>query len=165
MPPVIAQVLMAAAAVGHQLVSLPHLLGLCDTVAQQSPDSTKVGCVITSSDGDILVTACNDFVHGAAHTEERLQRPMKYSWIEHAERNAIYAAAANGIPLDGTTMFINWWPCIDCCRGIIQSGIRKIVSSKGPDFDCPRWGSQFRVVQEMLDESGIEYKLYENTKK
>ena len=132
---------------------------LCDKVASASPDSTKVGCVITSADGRVLVTACNDFVHGAARTPERLERPTKYYWIEHAERNAIYKAAAAGISLDGAIMYINWWPCVDCCRAIIQSGIAKIVSSRGPDFEHPRWGEQFRIVQQIIEESGIEYKL------
>lgn len=132
------------------------MLALCHQVAQESPDSKKVGCVIASPEDEVLVSACNDFVHGAAQTPERLTRPTKYIWIEHAERNAIYKAAASGIPLEGTTMYINWWPCIDCCRAIIQSGITKIVSSRGPDFDHPRWGDQFRAVQEILDESDVE---------
>ena len=132
------------------------MLTLCQQVAQESPDSKKVGCVITTPEGEVLVSACNDFVHGAAQTPERLQRPTKYVWIEHAERNAIYKAAAAGIPLDGTTMYINWWPCVDCCRAIIQSGVKKIVSSRGPDFNHPRWGEQFRAVQQILDESNVE---------
>lgn len=132
------------------------MLALCHQVAQDSPDSKKVGCVITTPEDKVLVSACNDFVRGAAQTPERLKRPTKYIWIEHAERNAIYKAAATGIPLDGTTMYINWWPCIDCCRAIIQSGIKKIVSSNGPDFDHPRWGEQFRAAQQILDESDVE---------
>jgi len=132
------------------------MLALCQHVAQESPDSKKVGCVITTPQDKVLVSACNHFVHGAAQTPERLQRPTKYMWIEHAERNAIYKAASAGIPLKGTTMYINWWPCIDCCRAIIQSGISKIVSSRGPDFNHPRWGDQFRVVQQILNESDVE---------
>lgn len=134
---------------------------LCDQVAAQSPDSKKVGCVIASPDGEVLVTACNDFVHGAAVTPERLKRPTKYNWIEHAERNAIYKAAAAGIPLKGTTMYINWWPCVGCCRAIIQSGIVRIVSSRGPDFRHPRWGEQFRIVESILNETDIEQVILE----
>ena len=130
-------------------------------MAEDSPDTTKVGCVITSPDGEVLVTACNDFVQGAKQTPERLQRPQKYTWIEHAERNAIYKAASKGVSLEGTTMYINWWPCVDCCRGIIQSGITKIVSSRGPDYNCPRWGGQFEVVREILEESSVQQEIYE----
>ena len=130
-------------------------------MAAQSPDSTKVGCVITSPEGEILVTACNNFVDGAKKTPARLQRPCKYTWIEHAERNAIYTAAAAGVRLTGATMYINWWPCVDCCRGIIQAGITKIVSSKGPDYDCPRWGYHFQLVREILNESSVEQEIYE----
>ena len=139
------------------------MLTLCQQVAQDSPDSKKVGCVITTPEDKVLVSACNDFVHGATQTPERLKRPTKYIWIEHAERNAIYKAAAAGIPLDGTTMYINWWPCIDCCRAIIQSGIKKIVSSNGPDFDHPRWGEQFRAAQQILDESDVEQVIFPPT--
>jgi dCMP deaminase len=135
------------------------MLKYCEEVAQQSPDIKKVGCVITSKSGDILVEACNDFIHGVNQTEERLERPEKYIWIEHAERNAIYKAAAAGISLKDSIIYVNKWPCIDCCRAIVQTGICKIISSAEPDFNHPRWGTHFQSVDTILKETGIEYTI------
>ena len=128
---------------------------LCDQVAAGSADPhRKVGCVIINEDGSVVATGTNKFPEGCGITERRLEKPEKYFWIEHAERNAIYAAAKEGISLQGTTMFINWWPCVDCTRAIIQSGIGKIVAQRRPDFDHPRWGPHFRTSFQMIEEHG-----------
>ena len=133
------------------------MLKQCHVIAQQSPDTNrKVGCVVTNASGHILVSGCNDLVMGAQKTEARCSKPLKYQWIEHAERNAIYAAARNGIPLAGTTMYINWFPCVECCRCVIQSGISKLVSPTRPDTDHHRWGDSFKTALQMLDEVGIK---------
>lgn len=133
------------------------LLKQCETVAQNSPDSNrKVGCIITDSLGNILASGYNDLVVGAQKTDERCCKPLKYTWIEHAERNAIYKAALYGIPLMDTTMYINWFPCVECCRAVIQSGIHKLVAPTRPDTEHHRWGESFQTALQMLDEVGIE---------
>jgi dCMP deaminase len=140
--------------VDHKMQALLHQ---CEVVAQQSPDNNrKVGCIITDSTGQVIVSACNDLIIGAQKTEARCSKPLKYQWIEHAERNAIYAAARNGIPLAGTTMYINWFPCVECCRCVIQSGISKLVSPTRPDTEHHRWGESFKTALQMLDEVGID---------
>lgn len=123
-------------------------------VSTKSKDpSTKVGCVIVGDDNAVLSIGFNGFPRGVAedqykHTpikdslavrEERVlltdrwERPAKYSWIEHAERNAIFNAARHGIKLAGARAYLNWepHPCADCSRALIQSGIVEII---GPDI-------------------------------
>ena len=57
----------------------------------------------------------------------RRDRPLKYLWTEHAERNAFYNAARSGISLNGCILYVNSLPpCCDCARGIIQTGIIEI---------------------------------------
>lgn len=45
----------------------------------------------------------------------------------HAEMNAILYAAKNGIPIDGTTIYVTHEPCDQCLKNIIQSGIKRVV--------------------------------------
>jgi len=51
-------------------------------------------------------------------------------------------------------MYLRWFPCTDCARAIIQSGITDLVCSI-PDFKDERWGEDFKISFEMLKECGI----------
>jgi len=90
--------------------------------------------------------------------DERHERPTKYLWFEHAERNAIYNAASNGTALEGCTMYINSLPpCCDCARAIIQSGIIEVVVNS---FDSPeRWKEQCDIAIGMLKEAKVNIRL------
>lgn len=132
-----------------------RLVELSRHVSEWSKDSTKVGAVIADSEHRVvsmgyngLPSGCNDDI------ESRKERPLKYLYTEHAERNAIYSAAKNGIILAGCTMYLMWFPCADCARAIIQSGIVRVVCSK-PDLDTPKWGEHFKVSLEMFEEANV----------
>ena len=86
---------------------------LAEEIADWSKDrSSKVGCVIVGPSNEIRSTGFNGFPRGVADDiSERLTRPEKYLWTEHAERNAIYNAARAGISLEGCTMYLPWFPC------------------------------------------------------
>ena len=134
----------------------PIFVDACNRVTLNSDDPhRKVGCVITKGD-EIIVEGANKLPHGIKANPNRLERPNKYMWIEHAERTAIYKAAQSGIPLENTTMYLNWWPCVDCCRAIINSGIKKLVVPNRPDFEDEKWGAQFIVTSEMINEVDID---------
>lgn len=89
---------------------------------------------------------------------ERWERPTKYLYVEHAERNAIYNAARVGVSLKGCTAYMNFdpTPCVECTKGLIQSGVLAIV---GPRIPFPgkgkHWEEQLPVAQTMLNESGV----------
>ena len=135
----------------------------CREIAEQSPDDNKrVGCVLVNTNNEIVSEACNDLVDGLECRESRCTRPHKYKWIEHAERNAIYKACREGKSLMNATAYINWWPCVECCRALIQSGIIKVVVPQRPDFNHPHWGDDFRLTFQMFDESGMEYVFLED---
>lgn len=128
---------------------------LCHKISLQSPDpDRKVGCVITDNKNIVLSCGYNDFPNGVNILKERVTRPQKYHWIEHAERNAIYNAVKNGIKLNNSTMYINCFPCVNCSRAIIQSGITNVVTLK-PNLNDSKWGKDFAVSLEMLKESEI----------
>ena len=93
--------------------------------ALRSPDpSTQNGAVIVR-DNVTLGRGFNEFPRGVHYTPERLERPLKYAFVEHAERNAIFDAAQD---LEGSTMYALWAACSDCARAIIQSGIKELVT-------------------------------------
>ncbi|TSA39543.1 CMP deaminase [archaeon] len=161
-----------------------RFLELARVVAGWSKDrSTQVGCVIVSATGNVLSTGFNGFprgcydsaadvLEGLSHrrpgdlspmerdrlrlrVEARHERPTKYAWTEHAERNAIYNAARNGTRLEGATVYVPWFPCTDCMRAIIQSGIAVLVCAS-PNFADPRWGNDFQLSVEMAAEAGLQ---------
>ena len=144
-------------------------------VAEKSKDpSTKVGCVIVGEDNEILSTGFNGFPRGVdegMHEKyigegvkftpnfKRWERPEKYKWVEHAERNAIYNAARNGIRLKNARAYLNWEPipCSDCARAFIQAGIKEIVGPNIP-FGGVGAGIHYHIGQstEMMLESGMK---------
>lgn len=133
-------------------------LQLADTVAGWSKDrSTKVGAVIIDDDNRVLSVGYNGFPVGVNDDlDKRHQRPAKYLYTEHAERNAIYSAARNGISLKGATIVLRWYPCADCARAVIQSGIKTVMCDWVDISNSGRWGSHFIAATEMFNEAGIK---------
>lgn len=133
-------------------------LDVADLVGSWSKDpSTKVGCVIVGDAGQILAQGYNGFPRGVYDDEskvpDRYQRPDKYLWTEHAERNAIYNAARSGTPLVGAHLYVPYYPCADCARGIIQSGIKTVTVGRHA-LDL-RWTDSLDVARIMFQEAGI----------
>lgn len=130
-------------------------LGMAKAVSNNSLDrSTKVGCLILLADGT-LVLSCNGFPPDVKdEVPERHERPAKYKWTEHAERTGIYEAAADGISLRGSVMYLPWYPCCDCARAIIFAGIKELVCY-APNFEDPKWGEDFKIAHQMFVESGV----------
>ena len=129
-------------------------LQLAEHIASWSKDrSTKVGAVIVSKHNRIISTGFNGFPTGVNDdVEERHERPAKYLWTEHAERNAIFSAP-RGVELEGSTLYCTWFPCSDCARAIIQSRIGVVWYREKSVVD--RWVDSFAVSQKMFDEVGI----------
>lgn len=138
-------------------------MNLARHVATWSKDrSTKVGCVIVGPRQDVRATGFNGFPRGVDdNIEARHERPAKYKWTEHAERNAIYQAASRGTSLEGCTIYLPWFPCMDCGRAIVQSGIACIVAVE-PDWQDKRWGDDFLLVADLFEEVDLEIRWYQD---
>ncbi len=136
-----------------------RFLALARHVAEWSKDrSRKVGCVIVGPDHEVRSLGYNGFPRGVNDdAAERYERPAKYSWTEHAERNAIYNAARIGVSLRGCTAYLPWYPCMDCARALVQAGIWRLVCGQEPDLNDPKWGADFAEVPNLLREGGILY--------
>src|SRR5437868_3747766 len=111
-----------------------RFIELARHIGQWSKDpSRKVGCVIVGPYNEVRATGYNGFPRGVDDSAvERNQRPAKYLWTEHAERNAIYNAARCGIPIAGCRIYVPWFPCMDCARAIVQVGLQELIAIR-PD--------------------------------
>lgn len=93
-------------------------------------EKKKVGTVI-AKDGRILATGYNGTVSGFDNTCETYDfledKLVTSQYVIHAEQNALMFCAKNGIPTDGTTMYITLSPCATCAKLIVQAGIKRVV--------------------------------------
>ena len=127
----------------------------CRHAAEHSTDlQTQNGALLVSRMGEIVVAA--NTMPPIESKPERLERPQKYFYIEHAERNAIYTAARRGVCTEGATLYCPWFACADCARAIIQAGIVRVVGHMTPWLQTPdRWKDSVRAADEMLDEAKV----------
>lgn len=131
--------------------------------AKESADpSTQNAALLVNDAGNVLVMETNRFPEGVITNKERWERPLKYKFIEHAERNVCYVSAKQGIKTEGLTMVCPWAACSDCARGIIQSGIIRLVThqqahDRSPEF----WAKEIEIAFAMLKEAGVEIIMYD----
>jgi dCMP deaminase len=87
---------------------------------------------------------------------KRNERPEKYLWFEHAERNAIYSAARAGISTLDSIMYTNGTPCCDCARAIIQAGLSEVVvHSHYNKTNSEKWSDHAERSEVMFREAGV----------
>lgn len=135
-----------------------RLLKMAKDVASWSKDeSTKVGAVITTNKGGPVSWGFNGMPMGINDdVPTRHERPAKYKWMAHAERNAMDLASKTD--LSDCVMFVTFSPCSSCAQSIIQRGIRTIVVDEKYTADKmpERWQEDMIVAVEMLNEAGVE---------
>lgn len=123
--------------------------------------STKVGALILGPAGEGGPWGYNGAPRGCKADEDSrfATREEKMYWAEHAERNAIYAAARTSFSTVGGTMYITHAPCMDCARAIVQAGIQRVVfPSPSPEF-IARWGESFRRAFLLFNECQLDVEL------
>lgn len=125
--------------------------------ACQSPDpSTQNGVALITPDAG-LILACNDFPRGVAHSSERWERPLKYKFVEHAERSGIYKAASVGRQTQGATLVAVWAACSDCARAIVCAGIHRLVRLPADnDATASHWSEDIEIGDMIMREGGVE---------
>ena len=115
--------------------------------------NTQVGACIVSPENIIISTGYNGFPVGCSDDEypwEREGEATKYPFVVHAELNAILNA--HGRSLMGSRIYVALFPCNECAKAIIQSGISRIVyeSDKYADTDGTK------ASKRMLKAAGVE---------
>lgn len=128
-----------------------YYLNECYSLAQRSPDTSTQNAAILLRGRSIVASGVNCFTEGIRASKELLERPMKYTYIEHAERNAVYDAAAKGVKTEGLTMVCPWAACADCARAIVNSGIVMLVRHKQAGDRSPeRWKESIEHADRIL---------------
>ena len=106
-----------------------YFMGIAMLAARRSKDpSTQVGACIVSQDNIIISTGYNGMPKGCSDDEypwDREGEDTKYPYVVHAELNAILNA--NGRDLKGSRLFVALFPCNECAKAIIQSGVKEVV--------------------------------------
>lgn len=144
---------------------LRYFINIAEQVKLKSKDrSTQIGAVIVGKDKEIRSTGYNSFPRGLDdEVPERQERPEKYYFFEHSERNAIYNAARVGIPLDESVIIVtSGIPCADCARAIINSGIKAvycktICTTKNKE----KWNESQEKALQMLKECKVDVIFYD----
>ena len=140
-----------------------YFMGVAMLAACRSKDpSTQVGACIVSQDNIIVSTGYNGMPKGCSDDEfpwNRDGEENKYPFVVHAELNAILNA--NGRDLRGCKIYVALFPCNECAKAIIQSGIREIYYLSDKYATTPTTIASKR----MLDAAGVKYtRLQTNVK-
>ena len=132
-----------------------YFMGVALLASMRSKDpNTQVGACIVDSENRILSTGYNGFPEGCSDDEFPWNRDgdfecTKYPYVVHAELNAILNA--RGKNLTNSKIYVGLFPCNECAKAIIQSGIKEVIylSDKYADTDGTK------VSKRMLKAAGI----------
>lgn len=129
--------------------------------------STQNGAVLVRN-GEIVAYGANHFPEGVRDIPERWERPIKYSYVVHAEAASILDAARCGIPTRGLTMYAAWIACAECSKMIIQAGIKEVVGHKPDPLSMAHiaqpngsWDQSITIGMGMLEEAGVAVRYLE----
>lgn len=142
-----------------------YFMGVALLSAERSKDpNTSVGACIVSPDNKILSVGYNGMPTGCDDDEfpwGREGEPLntKYLYVCHAELNALLNYT--GTNLRGSRIYTTLFPCNECTKAIIQSGINKIIYLSDKYADT----SSTIAAKNMLRATGIEFVQYEPANK
>ena len=143
-----------------------YFMGIAKLAALRSKDpGTQVGACIVGEDNKILSIGYNGFPRGCSDDEfpwaREAERELdtKYMYVTHAELNAILNFS--GGSLQGAKLYVTLFPCNECAKAIVQSGIRTLIyeSDKYDHTD------KFIASRMILNAAGVELIAYENSGK
>ena len=132
-----------------------YFMGLAHLSAMRSKDpSTQVGAVIVDAEHKVVGIGYNGLPIGCSDDEFPWDREggmleTKYAFVVHAELNAILNSTRD---LHGCTLYVSLFPCNECAKAIIQSGIRRIV------YEDDKYAAADNVIasKRMLNAAGVE---------
>ncbi len=142
-----------------------YFMGVAILASQRSKDpNTQVGACIVNDDNKIMSVGYNGFPRGCSDDEFPWERTAdrdsntKYPYVCHAELNAILNSGGNS--LSGCRIYVALFPCNECAKAIIQSGIKEVIyiSDKYSDTDL------VQASKRMLNCAGVKLTQFESEK-
>ena len=128
-----------------------YFMSLALLISSRSPSmKLKVGAVIVK-DNRVISSGYNGYPSGCKHIS--IHRDNHEINTIHAEQNAISDAARRGVAVQNSTIYITHYPCINCCKYIISSGINNIVYLDDYKNDI--------IVSKLLEECNISINKYD----
>lgn len=140
-----------------------RFLMLAEHIAEWSKDPRrKVGAVIVDANNRIVSVGYNGFPTGVDDSQMwRYERPQKYLYMEHAERNAVYNAHLTSASPIGGTIYTTFMTCADCARAIIQCGIKNVHTWEDGYDKSSVWYESFNAAFTMFNEADVKVHLHE----
>ena len=138
-------------------------MAMAKLISKRSKDpNTQVGAVIVSSDDRILSVGYNGFPNGCSDDEfpwarsAKREYDTKYPYVVHAELNAILNFRGDNKAFEGSTLYVTLFPCHECAKAIIQSGITRLVylDNKYADTDGVKASAM------MFEKCGVKVEQY-----
>ena len=140
-----------------------YFMGVAKLTAERSKDpNSQVGACIVSSDHRILSMGYNGFPSGCSDDEypwarEGEELAVKYTYVTHAELNAILNFRGGNASLSGASLYVTLFPCNECAKAIIQTGIGTVVYESDKYANTPSTIASKR----MFDSAGVKYRKYD----
>jgi len=141
-----------------------YFMGVALLAAQRSKDpSTQVGACIVDANNRIISTGYNGFPTGCSddsfpwNRDESLGE-TKYQFVVHAELNSILNAS--GKSLLGSRIYVALFPCNECAKSIIQSGIKEVIYLSNKYDGTP----SVEASKRMLTAAGVKLTPFKPTK-
>lgn len=141
-----------------------YFMGVAGLSAMRSKDpSTQVGACIVDSRNRILSVGYNGFPAGCDDDSfpwgKGDEDPCnnKYFYVMHSELNAILNF--RGESLAGSRLYVTMFPCNECAKAIIQTGIKEVIFFD----DAYQMKPEGRATMRMFDAAGVKYRKYEDT--
>ena len=141
-----------------------YFMGVAKLSGLRSKDpNTQVGCCIVNQNKKIVAVGYNGMPMGCNDKDfpwdvkEGSLENTKYAYVVHAELNAILNSTQQ---LCGCTIYVSLFPCNECSKAIIQSGIKEIVYADDKYFGTP----SFIASRRMLEASGVKVRQVKDIK-
>ncbi len=140
-----------------------YFMGLALLSAGRSKDSnTQVGACIVNGENKILSVGYNGMPIGCCDDNMPWERDgdtlnTKYPYVCHAELNAILNSSTGSVK--GGKVYVTLFPCNECAKAIIQSGIREVVYMEDKYADT----DGVKASKIMFDMAGVKYTQYNKT--